>query len=378
MLHLVGKSNAADVYVKDNILDSETYKQILQFIDMPMFTGGHIAIMPDCHAGKGSCVGFTMTLGDFVVPDVVGVDIGCGVLAVNYGKVDGINLPEFDAALKAKVPCGFAARDTPLNGIDTPELHELRSRVYADEVAKSMHALASCGTLGGGNHFIELDHDGDDNLWAVIHTGSRNLGVKVNSYHNHEMSKAMPATGPQRPRYAPIRSELAQAYLHDMRVTQEFAVTNRKSIATAISAILGARPVETVESVHNYIDVVHGVIRKGAVSAMAGEPIVLPLNSADGTVLGVGLGNSAWNESAPHGAGRCLSRSEAKATLKVEDYQEMLVMHGIYSSTANASTLDEAPMAYKPAQGILDEVVATMTVQHRLMPIYNFKAEAHR
>lgn len=378
MITLTGKFNTAHIYVPDDGLDTATYKQLMMVVNHPAFTGGRIAIMPDCHAGVGSCVGFTMADPDYIIPNTVGVDIGCGVLAVDLGKID-INFVEFDAELKASVPSGFNARAAVLPevdyGVDTA-FDELLSRVYTDEVGKSVHARRSCGSLGGGNHFIELDRDGNGHTWLVIHTGSRHLGVAVANYHNKAMAKAMSATGPQQLAYAGRESDLAQAYLADVTTTQKFAEINRRAIALIICRILHARINDMVSSRHNYVDANnnHVVVRKGAISARAGEALVLPMNACYGTVIGIGRGNNDWNDSAPHGAGRCMSRSEAKTTLDVADHQATFTDNNIFTTTANASTLAEAAAAYKPAETILSALADAVTVQGRLRPVYNFKA----
>lgn len=376
-MDIAGKYNTAHVYVKDDELDEATYVQILKFVNHPAFErsqNGEIAIMPDCHAGKGSCVGYTSPLGKYVVPDTIGVDIGCGVLATCYGKCASVDCADFDTKLRQDVPIGFAARPEVARLARDSEFDEIFSRVYVNDGMKASHARCSCGSMGGGNHFIELDYDEDHNLWSVIHTGSRNLGVAVWQYHTTKFKAAMTETGPRNIAYAEIGSDEGKAYLADMRIAQHFAYLNRRVISQCITRLLNIRPTQVVESIHNYIDLDQGYVRKGAISAMSGEPVVIPLNSAFGTVIGTGIGNKAWNYSAPHGAGRRMSRSQAKKKLCLAEYSFTLASNGVYTTSANLATLDEAPLAYKPAQDIIKMLEPSVRIDRILKPIYNLKA----
>ena len=382
----------------DNI-EPVALNQIYTLLAQPTFLGEKVRIMPDVHAGLGCVVGFTSTMKDKVIPNIIGVDIGCGMLCVELGKVD-ISFPALDDFIKGHIPSGSEIRREVL-GTD------LINALYCKKSLRNMDRLeGSLGTLGGGNHFIEVDVDEKGNYYLVIHTGSRNLGLQVaNIYQKMAVESCKKVAESERValierlkkenRHQEIPDELKkltdkyaykskipadlcyldgeemEKYMHDMRICQEFAVRNRKKIADEIIAFLKIRKFSSFETVHNFIDD-KGIIRKGAVPAHLGQKILIPMNMRDGCLVCIGKGNEDWNCSAPHGAGRICSRSEAKKLLSVEEFQN--AMEGIYTTTATESTLDEAPQAYKPAQSIMNLISPTAEIIEVIKPVYNFKA----
>ena len=382
----------------DNI-EPVALNQIYTLLAQPTFLGEKVRIMPDVHAGLGCVVGFTSTMKDKVIPNIIGVDIGCGMLCVELGKVD-ISFPALDDFIKGHIPSGSEIRREVL-GTD------LINALYCKKSLRNMDRLeGSLGTLGGGNHFIEVDVDDKGNYYLVIHTGSRNLGLQVaNIYQKMAVESCKKVAESERValierlkkenRHHEIPDELKkltdkyaykskipadlcyldgeemEKYMHDMRICQEFAVRNRKKIADEIIAFLNVRKFSSFETVHNFIDD-KGIIRKGAVPAHLGQKILIPMNMRDGCLVCIGKGNEDWNCSAPHGAGRICSRSEAKKLLSVEEFQN--AMEGIYTTTATESTLDEAPQAYKPAQSIMNLISPTAEIIEVIKPVYNFKA----
>jgi tRNA-splicing ligase RtcB (3'-phosphate/5'-hydroxy nucleic acid ligase) len=367
-----GKHNIAKVMIDE--IDDTTRAQIQDFVNRPMFTQKRIAIMPDCHAGAGSCIGFTMQLGDYIMPQIVGVDIGCGMLAANYGQYS-IDPKAFDDNIKDLIPAGHNINQEPFKAISDrwATFSDICGRVGSDE----RRALQSVGSLGGGNHFIEGDRDESGNLWIVIHSGSRNFGKRIADYYQAEARKLMARffLDPEpNMEFIPRNDPLAEGYLEAMQMAQHYAHVNRWTMMNRITNYLGRDPESSVESVHNYIDFEDKIIRKGAIRAHKGDFCIIPFNSAEGSALCRGKGVAEWNYSAPHGAGRLMSRTRAFAELDYKEYQARLAEKGVYSSTANSSTLDEAPMAYKPAASILAAIEPTVAVVSMLRPFYNFKA----
>lgn len=357
-----------------------------------------IRIMPDCHAGKGCTIGTVIEVKDRIVPNTVGVDIGCGMLVTELGKQE-VNLKALDAAIKQEVPSGFMVHAHAVAHF-TKELAELRCQNVLD----MDFANRSIGSLGGGNHFIELDEDRDGKKYLVIHSGSRNLGVRVckhyqdiainycrrNSCNEQEIVKQLKAEGREKEIQAALQAAKAQSpkvdkelaylegedmkdYLHDMSICQRYASLNRKVMAFAICDTLQLSIHNQFETIHNYIDVVHKILRKGAVSALNGEQLIIPMNMRDGSLLCKGLGNPDWLYSAPHGAGRLMSRKQAFDTLKMQDFTD--TMSDIYSTSVCPETIDESPMAYKPMQEIIDQIGDTVEIIDIIKPIYNFKAK---
>ena len=364
MIRLEGRYNSAVVY--SDRAEAGALAQVRGLLDHPAFADSRIAVMPDVHVGKGSVVGMTMSMNGRVCPWVVGVDIGCGIDAYNLGAVTPA-FAKLDAHIRHAIPAGFhrhagARHDLPFQ----EQLEELVRRIAP---GKREHILSSLGTLGGGNHFIELAR-GQDGVWLVLHSGSRHLGVLVAEYHQRQAARGKAPRGLEY-----LEGAAAEAYLADMRTAQEYAVANRRLMAAAICRdYFGLEPegLQHVASIHNYINFEDGIVRKGAVAAHAGQPLVIPLNMRDGTLLGEGLGNPDWNFSAPHGAGRVLGRGEAKRQLSLEEYER--TMAGIFSTSVGRATLDEAPAAYKPMAELVDALGPAVRIRERLVPVYNFKA----
>ena len=380
-------------------VDPQALNQIYTLLAQAPFSGSKVRIMPDVHAGAGCVVGFTATTSDKAIPNVIGVDIGCGMLTVELGKRQ-FPLADLDNFIKENIPSGSAV----LKEVDGEELVK---GLYCFKELRSLDRLyGSLGTLGGGNHFIEVDEDEEGNRYLVIHSGSRNLGMQVAKIYQKlavehcknaaaaeraelterlkregrvaDIPDALEALTKKYAHRTKIPADLCYldgegmaAYMHDMRICQEFARRNREKMAKKIVEFLGVFRWSAFETVHNFIDD-KGVVRKGAIPAHKGQKVLIPMNMRDGCLVAEGLGNEDWNCSAPHGAGRLCSRSEAKNLLSVEEFQRS--MEGIYTTTANESTLDEAPMAYKPMEEIVSLIGETVKVLKVIKPIYNFKA----
>lgn len=391
----------------DNI-EQEAVEQITLLLEQEAFKDSKVRIMPDVHAGKGCVIGFTGDLGDKVIPNIVGVDIGCGMLCVELGDID-LDLEKLDKIIREYVPSGFNVHDERKTRFD--KLQELKC--YR-ELKDTKRLERSIGTLGGGNHFIEIDVDEDNNKYLVIHTGSRNLGKQVAEYYQElanqlcnynigeykDKQQELINTYKEQGRKQEIQSALEELrkeyqvnknkipkdlaylegqyrddYLHDMRICQEFAVLNRKHIAIEIMKQLNCAlsfPGNNFETIHNYISFEDNIVRKGAISAKKGEKVLIPMNMRDGCIIGIGKGNDEWNQSAPHGAGRIMSRMKAKETFKLDEFKES--MKGIYTTSVSEETIDEAPMVYKPMQEIINCIGDTIEIIKLIKPIYNFKA----
>lgn len=400
MITLEGRYNKAKVFT--DTLEKETISQIIGLCNEEFAYGSKIRIMPDAHVGIGCVIGTTMTITDKIVPNLVGVDIGCGVLLQKIAEKD-IDLQLLDEAIYANVPSGQNVRTDvhelaiTLN-MEKFLLNNLRCKSHVD----MNRALLSIGTLGGGNHFIELNKDSQGNIYIVIHTGSRYLGKQVATYYQdlafqrlssnraavEQLINELKAAG----REKDIQKELAsikplkvskdfaflqgqdlEDYIHDVDVVQYYAHINRISILKSVMESVGLTSAYLrVESVHNYINTEEMILRKGAIAAHGGQYVVVPINMRDGSIIGIGKGNVDWNSSAPHGAGRLMSRSAAKGTLSLEQYANE--MQGIYSTSVNASTLDEAPMAYKPIKETLENIRGTVDIIEVIKPIYSFKS----
>lgn len=388
------------IYCKD--IDPTALEQITALAEHPAYCNVTIRIMPDAHAGVGCTVGTTIALIDKVTPNLVGVDIGCGMHVVELGKVD-VNPVELDTIINNHIPSGNNIRTEPV-----PECFQAETLIRQLLCVNPQYhwpleyLILSVGTLGGGNHFIELDKDDEGNVYLVIHSGSRNLGVRVchryqelANAHMAELSDSrralidrLKAEGRQRD----IQSELAKlprvqvkdsplaylegdvfnAYLHDMDLCQRFAVLNRQTMARIIVEGLRLKPVAEWETIHNYIDVRNMILRKGAISAQAGERVIIPMNMRDGSLICIGKGNPDWNNSAPHGAGRLMSRSQAFETIDMESFRRD--MEGIASWSVCDSTRDEAPGVYKPMESIIEQVKPTVSIEKIIRPQYNYKA----
>ena len=368
-MQISGKYNTATVFAKE--LDPATQEQIESMMNNPAFEGMKVAIQADCHAGAGSVIGFTAKLVDKVIPNLVGVDIGCGVLALQFPVKYGLSLERLDHIIHQAIPSGFKSHNSP--GDNTPfitadEQQELlATRRLLIAKIKDDRYLSSVGTLGGGKHFIEVDQT-PSGMWLVIHSGSRNFGLQVANYHQRAAAEKHP--GFKNQEWLDM-DDGGRDYLADMYGAQSYAAINRRVMGRIIAHHLGIEFERQVESVHNFIDPNDDIIRKGAISARMGQDVVIPMNMAFGTVFGTGRGSSDHNNSAPHGAGRVMSRGEARREIPMHAYH--YAMKGVYSTTVCEATLDEAPMAYKDPGAILEALVPTVLVQSIGKPIYNFK-----
>ena len=363
MITITNQYNTAIVY--SDQIDSNVEGLLKALCGSPVSEGSCIRIMPDVHPGKGCAVGTTMTVTDKVAPGLVGVDIGCGM---EVFRVSGkrLELQKLDKLVHEKIPSGRKVRSTPHRFAEQVDLDALRCVRHVQQEK----AQCSIGTLGGGNHFIEVDRGEDGAYWLIIHSGSRHLGLEVATWYQNEAYRQCPEGTPYELAWA--SGELMEDYLHDMAIVQKFAALNRQAIADEIIRGMKLDVVETFSTVHNYIDLDTMILRKGAVSAQAGEKLVIPMNMRDGCLLCRGKGNSEWNCSAPHGAGRLLTRAQVKQTFTLSQYKKE--MQGIYTTSVSRETLDESPMAYKPLDAILSQIGPTVEVLERLKPIYNFKS----
>lgn len=398
----------SDLKIFARTVEQEVHDQLKQLMSVNVFKDAKVRIMPDTHAGKGCVIGFTADLGNKVVPNLVGVDVGCGMYVVNMGDLElsDERLAELDKFIHENIPSGMSANDAA-HTVGFEELDKLNMR---RELRNVEHLHASIGSLGGGNHFIELNKSESGDVYLVIHTGSRNLGQQVCKFYQtmaiedcNVKSEEIKAKTEQfiaeykealrhkeiKDAIRELRKKFASAqkipddlcyledahrdnYLHDMKICQEYAVKNREEIARRILEFLKVAPIESFHTVHNYIDFEDNIIRKGAIRCNKGEKVIIPLNMRDGSIIGVGKGNEDWNCSAPHGAGRIMSRSKAKDSISIDDFKHS--MDGIFTTSVNEYTLDESPMAYKPSDEIIELVKDTVDIIEIVKPIYNFKA----
>ena len=418
------------IYTND--IEQEAIEQIDLLLEQEPFKDCKVRIMPDVHAGKGCVIGFTADLGDKVIPNIVGVDIGCGMLCVELGKVE-LDLEKLDKVINENIPAGRNIREEKLMNFD--KINDLYCLRELKETKKFNRAI---GTLGGGNHFIEVDVDEEGNKYLVIHTGSRNLGKQVADYYQNlaielcsgkeemfkrkeeiiktykeqgrksEIQKALKELEAEYKQNKPnlpnelcyLTGKYREMYLHDMEICQRYASINRVEIAQKILQEMFPNPlykgdIETIdlgyryntmviqnkigidfklfETIHNYISFEDNIVRKGAIRANKGERVIIPINMRDGSIIAVGRGNKDWNNSAPHGAGRLMSRKKAKETFNLEEFKKS--MADIYSTSVLEETIDEAPFAYKPMQEIIDNIQDTVEIEKIIKPIYNFKAK---
>lgn len=385
MFEIQGKIGKA-VIMLDNI-DDTTMKQLYQILGSPISEGVKIVIMPDAHAGSGSCIGFTSTLGKYISPNIIGVDIGCGVEAY---KLDGAKITDFDKfdmELRRCVPAGFN-KHTKIQNRVLEQLVKLNLAGILNELITATNqsrdaVIASLGTLGGGNHYIEIDVDTSGNQWLVVHSGSRNFGLQVANFHQKKAVEALKKEFAGAGAYhdAEYLSEDTGSiqYISDMYVAQEYASLNRYLIIDSLlRQIYGEFNIidklERIISIHNYINLSDNIIRKGAISAYEGQRVIIPLNMRDGAIVGVGKSNPDWNFSAPHGAGRLMSRSKAKKNIPLDTFKQTMEESGVWSSCISKDTLDESPMAYKDKQTIINAISPTVDIEFIMKPIYNFKA----
>ncbi|MCI8422988.1 MAG: RtcB family protein [Lawsonibacter sp.] len=398
MLEVQGKYNTAKIFT--DVVDEASIAQVIALCSQEFAAGSRIRLMPDVHAGAGCTVGTTMTITDKVVPNLVGVDIGCGMETVRI-REDHLELQRLDKLIRERIPSGFAIRREAHRYWEKIDLCQLCCAKNLDLI----RAEKSIGTLGGGNHFIEVDQDEEGQLYVVVHSGSRHLGLEVAHYYQEEGYKVlnrtddasleqliaqMKAEGRQKeiqkelkrlknqkqtaiPRpLAYVSGTLFDQYIHDMKLVQQFAALNRQAMMDEILKGMKVHAEEQFTTIHNYIDTDTMILRKGAVSAQAGERLLIPINMRDGSLLCVGKGNEDWNFSAPHGAGRLMSRAQAKQTFTVSEFKKQ--MAGIYTTSVGRDTLDECPMAYKGMEDILANIGPTAQVEKIIRPIYNFKA----
>jgi RNA-splicing ligase RtcB len=365
MIEVTGKYNRAICYTDE--LEPSAVGQITSLCDFEAFADSKIRVMPDVHAGMGCTIGTTMTITDKVVPGMVGVDIGCGMETVRL-KDKRIDLPKLDSLIRSRIPSGRDVRSKVHKYATGVDLRGLRSH------HDLKRAWRSIGTLGGGNHFIEIDRSDDGTLYLVVHSGSRNIGLHVAEYYQKAAYKALGGKSQSEIPYemAYVSGELMDDYLHDMAIMQDFAYTNRVAIADEIISGMNLKEEDRMTTVHNYIDFESRILRKGAVSAKKGETLLIPINMRDGSLICTGKGNDEWNRSAPHGAGRLMSRRDAKASFTLNEFKKQ--MDGVFSSTVSASTLDECPMAYKGIDEIVRHIEPTAEITDHIHPIYNFKA----
>lgn len=405
MIELKGKYNTAKVFT-DNIED-EAIEQVIELLNQDFSKHGKIRIMPDTHKGAGCVIGFTADLGDKVIPNLVGVDIGCGMITVSLGQID-IDLEKIDNVIHGYIPSGYNTHECRVAKF--PKLQDLYCYRNLKDIKRIERSL---GTLGGGNHFIELNIDSDNNKYLVIHSGSRNLGHQVATFYQDlaidlcsgkeeyylkrdeiiktykeqsrrkEIQQALKSLEGKYKELQPdypkelcyLTGEFRDKYLHDMKICQEYAELNRETMANIILDKMFNKTLidfNCFQTTHNYINFKDNIIRKGAISAYKDEKVLIPINMRDGSILAVGKGNPDWNYSAPHGAGRLMSRTRAKDQLNLEDFKE--TMQGIFTTSVNEDTLDEAPMAYKSMSEIINNIQDTVEIIDIIKPLYNFKA----
>lgn len=394
-----------DLKIFTNNIEDKAREQIDLLLEQEAFKDCKVRIMPDVHAGAGCVIGFTGNLGDKVIPNIVGVDIGCGMLCVELGNID-LDLERLDNIIKNYVPSGFEVHNERKVKFD--KLQDLKC--YR-KLRDTKRLERSIGTLGGGNHFIEIDVDDENNKYLIIHTGSRNLGKQVAEYYQElanqlcnyniaelkekqqELIKIYKEQGKKqeiqgaleelRKEYQVNKNKIPKDlaylegtyrddYLHDMKICQEFAQDNRKEILFTICEKMNLQYIDHFETIHNYISFEDNIVRKGAISAKKGERVLIPMNMRDGCIIAIGKGNDDWNQSAPHGAGRIMSRIQAKKTFELDEFKD--IMKGIYTTSVNENTIDESPMVYKPMQEIIDCIGDTVEIEKIIKPIYNFKA----
>ena len=398
MMEIRGKVNTAVCFAR--VIEDEAVEQIRRMCDYEFTAGSRIRIMPDVHAGKGCTIGTTMTVTDKAVPNIVGVDIGCGMYTVNIGTAD-IDPERLDAAAHY-IPSGMNVWEGRRERFDLTGLRSYRGLKDTRRLERSL------GTLGGGNHFIEVDRAADGTQYLVIHSGSRNLGKQVAEFYQRlavDLNKGKEeyfarrdaliaeykAAGRRQEiqaalkelhwesREASIPEDLCfvygqylEDYLHDVEICQAFARRSRELMAEILLERSGLTGGEAFHTIHNYIDTEEMILRKGAIAAHAGEKVLIPINMRDGSVLAIGKGNPEWNYSAPHGAGRIMSRTAARERLDLDEYRRQ--MEGVYTTSVNEATIDEAPMAYKSLEDIIDVIGESVDIMEVLRPIYNFKA----
>ncbi len=369
-------------------IEDEAIEQIENLMEYPPYSKEKIRIMPDVHLGKGCTIGTTMTISDSLTPNLVGVDIGCGMLTIKLKKQD-IDFKKLDSIIKMNIPHGFNIHSNQMAEFDFSKLRAIKN-------IDVERAKLSIGSLGGGNHFIEMGESDKGNLYLIIHSGSRKLGTDTCNYYqrlainkiaeklsteeNNSENETRKKKGKRRKKIKIPNRDLAHLvgedfnnYMHDMQIVQKYASLNRATMAKIIIEQCDFEEIDRFETIHNYIDFEKMILRKGAVSAEKGEKLLIPINMRDGSLICIGKGNPDWNFSAPHGAGRLMSRSQAKRELDMDEFKNS--MNGIYTTSVKKAILDEAPNAYKPIKEIEESIVETAEIIERIKPIYNFKSE---
>lgn len=402
MMDLKGKYNKAKVFT--NNIDSKAISQIIELCNQEIYKDSKIRIMPDVHAGAGCTIGTTMTIKDRICPNLVGVDIGCGMITIKLGHIN-INFDELDNIIRTKVPNGMNVFENISKDKENYIYSEILNNLKCKNHINLDRAAKSIGTLGGGNHFIEIDQDSEGCKYLIIHTGSRYLGKQVATYYqelaykklsnNREKKLEIIEKLTREERQKDIEKELKKIpnskiskqlayvegedfnnYINDMKLVQKYAEINRNEIAKVIIGHLITNntnfEIESFQTIHNYIDIDNMILRKGSISAQKDEVVLIPLNMRDGCIIGKGKGNSEWNYSAPHGAGRILSRGKAKELITLDEFQDS--MKEVWSTSVCESTIDESPMSYKPIDDILDNIGDSIEIIDIIKPIYNFKA----
>lgn len=391
-MEIIKRSNGNDIKIYATTLENYAVEQIKELGDFEPYKNSKIRIMPDCHIGSGCTVGTTLEIKDKLTPNLVGVDIGCGMLTVKLKETD-IDLPKLDAIINEFVPHGFKTHNKPTVNFDFSQLRAEKLNIK--------RAKVSIGSLGGGNHFIEVGKNSKGELFLVVHSGSRNIGAQVAEFYQKiairnlvsktKESELLIESLKEDGRENEVAKELDELkklgcnkklayltgddydnYLHDMKVIQQYAILNRRTIANIILEKTELTQIEDFETIHNYIDFDRMILRKGAVSAEEGEQLLIPINMRDGSIIAKGKGNADWNYSAPHGAGRLLGRKQAHKNLNIEEYKEQ--MKDVYSTSVVSKTLDEAPNAYRSMNEIVDAIADTVDIVDIIKPIYNFKS----
>lgn len=398
MIELKGKYNTAKIFT--DVVDESSISQVMLLLNQEFVFNSKIRMMPDIHAGAGCTIGTTMTISDRIVPNLVGVDIGCGMEVIQI-KEKHIELQKLDKLIYDKIPSGFNIRKKTHKYIQNIDLKDL----YCYKQINRNRAKKSLGTLGGGNHFIEANKDNEGNIYIVIHSGSRHFGLEVANYYQNEgykelngsaqkdidlLIKDLKAHGKQKEiqksittlkntkrtnipkQLAYVKGDLFLQYIHDMKIVQTYAELNRQAMIDEIVSGMNLHIIDQFTTIHNYIDTDSMILRKGAVSAKKNEKLLIPINMRDGSLICIGKGNLDWNESAPHGAGRLMSRSAAKERYTVSEFKKQ--MEGIFTTSVNRNTLDECPMAYKNLDDIVNNISDTVVIDKIIKPIYNFKA----
>ena len=374
-----GAYTSAHIYTannKETALDQYAYSQIKMICDQESSKNCRIRVMPDVHPGKVGTIGLTMTVGDQIIPNLIGIDIGCGMTLAQI-KAKKIEYQKLDAIIRDSVPSGFSVRTKAHRFADEFNFNELKCNKHI----RIDKAILSLGSLGSGNHFIEVDKDEENNTFIVVHSGSRHLGKEVTEYYLSEGQKYLKSKGIDIPyEITYLEGELMDNYLHDLQIVQQFASLNRDIILDEITKGMKLKILDSYECIHNYVNTSPDtlntfgspMLRKGAISALKGEKVIIPINMRDGIILGTGLGNTEWNCSAPHGAGRIMKREDIKNHFTVSSFKSE--MKGIYSSCISKETLDEAPFAYRPIDEITEIIKDTVTIEKIIKPVYNFKA----